>query len=84
MNKNLSPINIYIDLSKASECLDHDILLSKLKFYGLSIITLLTYQKNTLQEETMQFVQIGNIKSEHHTYYFICSSKGICTVQYSH
>ena len=36
MNKNLSPVNIYIGLSKASDCLDHDILLSKLKFYGLS------------------------------------------------
>ena len=36
MNKNLTPINIYVDLSKAFNCLNHDILLSKLRFYGLS------------------------------------------------
>ena len=88
MNKNLSSVNIYIGLSKASDSLDHDILLSKLKFYGLSNDALNLLKKNTLLEETMQFVQIGNIKSELHTYNFICNFTGICngstTVQYSH
>jgi hypothetical protein len=36
MDKNKVPINIYLDLSKAFDCLDHKILLSKLKFYGFA------------------------------------------------
>ena len=34
MDRNL--VNVYIDLSKAFDYLDHNILLSKLKFYGLN------------------------------------------------
>ena len=36
MNRNLTPVNVYIDLSKVFDCLDHNILLSKLKCYGLN------------------------------------------------
>ena len=36
MNRNLTPVNVYINLSKAFDCLDHNIVLSKLKCYGLS------------------------------------------------
>ena len=36
MSQNFSPINIYIDLCKAFDCLDHAILFSKLKYYGLN------------------------------------------------
>ena len=36
INQNFSPVNIYADLSKGFDCLDHAILLSKLKYYGLN------------------------------------------------
>ena len=64
MNKNLTPINIYVDLSKAFDCLNHDILLSKLRFYGLSDDAL-SFLKNYLTSRD-QYVQLGNIKSECH------------------
>ena len=64
MNKSRCPINIYVDLSKAFDSLDHNIPLSKLKFYGLddqAINLLRSYLSNR-----DQFVQLGNIKSNHH------------------
>ena len=64
MNKSRCPIKIYIDLSKAFDILDHNILLSKLKFYGLddkAINLLRSYLSNM-----DQFVQLDNIKSNHH------------------
>ena len=64
MNKNLTPINIYVDLSKAFDCLNHDILLSKLRFYGLSDDAL-SLLKNYLTSRD-QYVQLGNIESECH------------------
>ena len=54
-------IYIYINLSKAFDSLDHNILLSKLKLYGLddkAIDLLRRYLPNR-----DQFVQLGNIKS---------------------
>ena len=57
-------MNIYADLSKAFDCLDHDIIISKLKYYGLSdnAIKLL---KIYLSKRD-QYVQLGNFKSQYH------------------
>ena len=64
MNRNLTPVNVYSDLSKAFDCLDHNIILQKLKFYGLNdnAIRLL---KNYLSDRD-QYVQLENIKSQLH------------------
>ena len=53
-----------MDLCKAFHCLDHAILLSKLKYYGLNdnAIKLL---KNYLSDRD-QYVHLGNFKSQYH------------------
>ena len=66
MNKNLTPINIYLDLSKVFDCLNHDILLSKLRFYGLSDDALSLYILKNYLTSRDQYVQLGNITSECH------------------
>ena len=53
MNRNLTPVNVYIDLSKAFDCLDHNILLSKLKFYGLSDDAIRLLQNYLLRSRTI-------------------------------
>ncbi len=35
MDKNETPINIYLDLSNAFDTLDHNILLAKMEYYGI-------------------------------------------------
>ena len=64
INRNLTPVNVYIDLLRAFDCLDHNILFSKLKFYVLNdnAIRLL---KNYLSDRD-QYVQLGNIRSKFH------------------
>ena len=65
MNDNLWPVNIYFDFSKAFDCLNHIILLSKLKFYGIqqdALCLLKSYLTNR-----SQYVQLDNVKSSHHT-----------------
>ena len=65
MNKSRCRINIYIDLSKAFDSLDHNILMSKLNFYELDDkATNLDLLRSYLSNRD-QFVQLGNIKSNH-------------------
>ena len=63
MDKNKQPINIYMDLSKAFDTLDHTILLKKLKHYGIrdkSLDLLTSYLNNRIQ-----YVNYGDIFSYH-------------------
>ena len=41
MNDQLTPINIYLDLSKAFDSIDHNILASRLKYHGIHVLNLL-------------------------------------------
>ena len=62
LDKNEIPINIYLDLSKAFDTLDHDILLQKLKFYGITGINLDVF-KNYLSGRR-QYVDFENVNSD--------------------
>ena len=62
MDNNLIPVNIYIDLSKAFDTLNHSILLSKLKYYGVTgcannLLQIYLYGRS-------QFVEYNGHKSE--------------------
>ena len=61
LDRGNTPINIFIDLSKAFDTLDHGILLSKLQYYGINgtALKLLTSYLSNRQ----QFVQIEDNKS---------------------
>ena len=56
------PFNLYIDLSKAFDVLNHDILLSKLEFYGLNELTI-KFIKNYLSNKS-QFCQYYDASSD--------------------
>lgn len=61
MSHGLTPINLYLDLSKAFDSLEHRVLISKLKFYGIQHKALDLLQ-SYLTGRT-QFVTIDGIKS---------------------
>ena len=62
MDHNETPINIYLDLSKAFDTLDHEILMAKLQYYGIHG-TPLELVKSYLTNRK-QFVEIEDTKSK--------------------
>ena len=61
MNNQLTPINIYLDFSKAFDSLDHNILVNKLKYYGVQGVSL-ELLKNYLLGRS-QYVDLDRTKS---------------------
>ena len=58
MDQGLIPANIYIDLSKAFDTLDHEILLKKLSYYGVVGIAQILFKEYLT--ERFQYVQFND------------------------
>ena len=61
LNARKNPINLYLDLAKAFDCISHDILLEKLRYYGVNDISI-QLPKSYLSNRK-QYVQIDDVLS---------------------
>ncbi len=62
MDKNSTPVNIFLDISKAFDTLDHKILLDKRKYYGLDGVSLKLMESYIIDRK--QYVNIDDTDSE--------------------
>ena len=62
MDNNETPINILLDLSKAFDTIDHNILIDKLNYYGLDDTAIKLFRSYLTNR--YQYVQIKNAKSQ--------------------
>ena len=62
LDKSNSPIAIFLDLSKAFDTLNYDILIQKLKYYGIADISFTWFRSYILNRN--QFVTFKHCKSE--------------------
>ena len=65
MDANNVPLNVFLDLSRAFDTLDHNILLHKLKYYGVHEISLKLFESYLCQRK--QLVEFNDVKSEYLT-----------------
>ena len=70
MNDQLTPITIYLDLSKAFDSIDHNILASKLKYYGIQGMALNLLKKHPEKLSNLN-ITVNNkiIEQENHFNY---------------
>ncbi len=62
MDNNETPINIYLDLSKAFDTFDHNILLAKMEYYGITDNSLKLFQNYlTNRKQYVEFNDINQI-----------------------
>ena len=63
LDKGTTPINVYLDLSKAFDTLDHNILLHKLKYYGIEGTALRLFE--SYLNERQQYVDFDGTNSNY-------------------
>ena len=63
LDKGTTPINVYLDLSKAFDTLDHNILLHKLKYYGIEGTALGLRLFESYLNERQQYVDLDGTTS---------------------
>ena len=62
MKKGNNPLTVFLDLSKAFDTLNHEILLHKLKYYGIKNVCLNWFQSYLTNR--FHYVEINRVKSE--------------------
>ena len=62
LDRGYTPLNIFLDLSKAFDTLDHEIMLYKLEYYGVTRSALQLLR--SYLSDRKQYVEFENVKSD--------------------